>query len=111
MKDKKEVLAVRIPNGSCTICGHKQFVVSDISHNLYLTNRDGEIVDYNEYSRNIRGFCVNCHNVIKMRSTSYGYIPTNALSEFMEAYDKEKDIKERINYDNPMLLGGENNEN
>ena len=50
MKDKKEVLAVRIPNGSCPICGHKQFIVSDISHNLYLTNRDGEIVDYNEYS-------------------------------------------------------------
>lgn len=111
MQDKKEVLAVRIPNGSCPICGHKQFIVSDISHNLYLTNRDGEIVDYNEYRRNIRGFCVNCHNVIKMRSTPYGYIPTNALSEFMEAYDKEKDIKERINYDNPMLLGGENNEN
>ena len=111
MKDKKEVLAVRIPNGSCPICGHKQFVVSDISHNLYLTNRDGEIVDYNEYRRNIRGFCVNCHNVIKMRSTSYGYIPTNALSEFMEVYDKEKDIKERINYDNPMLLGGCKDEN
>lgn len=111
MQDKKEVLAVRIPNGSCPICGHKQFVVSDISHNLYLTNRDGEIVDYNEYRRNIRGFCVNCHNVIKMRPTSYGYVPTNALSEFMEEYDKEKDIKERINYDNPMLLGGCKDEN
>ena len=111
MKDKKEVLAVRIPNGSCPICGHKQFVVSDISHNLYLTKIDGEIVDYNEYSRNIRGFCVNCHNVIKMRSTSYGYIPTNALSEFMELYNKGDEIIDKLICDNPMLLGGANNEN
>ena len=45
-----------IPMGSCPKCQHKQFVVYDNQSMLFLTNRDGEIIDSKDVNgKKIRG--------------------------------------------------------
>ena len=45
-----------VPEGSCPRCGHKQFLVREFQSHLYLTNRDGEVID----AKDEGGFCVGC---------------------------------------------------
>lgn len=78
----KEMCRV-IPSGSCPSCGHKQFVVMESTINVFLTNRDGEIIDSKEVENSAIGACCNCKKEYNMIPTSYGFIPATPLRRFL----------------------------
>ena len=79
-------MVIKVPLGSCPKCGHKQFVVMESQLKKYLTNQDGEIVDYEETDYNAAGMCCNCGTVFKMIPTLEGFIPLTRLREIMFDY-------------------------
>ena len=78
-----KVMVDVLPNGCCPSCGHMKFVVSEIQHNIFLTNRDGEIIDSKEMSYNATGQCVNCGKVYDMEPTYNGFIPMTPLRKLL----------------------------
>lgn len=72
-----------IPLGSCPKCGHKQFIVSELQINEYLTNQDGEIIDSLEIDYDAEGICCNCNTKFKMYPTREGFIPLTRLREIL----------------------------
>jgi hypothetical protein len=98
-------MVIKVPLGACPKCAHKQFVVSELSMNEYLTNADGEIVDDIEIEYSAAGMCCNCGTVFKMYPTREGFIPLTRLREIMFNYSPhvefiKLDISENI--PNPM---------
>ncbi len=78
----KEMVKI-IPLGSCPICGHNQFVVVESETNLFLTNRDGEIIDSANYSYKCEGMCVNCKTRLEMLATPEKFIPLTPLRKLL----------------------------
>lgn len=78
----KEMVNI-IPLGACPKCGHKQFVVSEMQTNEYLTNQDGEIVDSLDIEYDAEGMCLNCNAIFKMYPTREGFIPLTRLREII----------------------------
>lgn len=100
----KEMVNI-IPLGSCPKCGHKQFVVSELQINQYLTNSDGEIIDSSETDYSAAGMCNNCGTVFEMYPTREGFIPLTKLRKIMFDYTPhvdtlDEDMIESIS--NPM---------
>lgn len=83
-------MCLRVPSGACPNCGHKQFVVFESDGNLYLTNRDGEIIDSNNVSHSAIGRCCRCGLVIDMITTRYGFIPATPLRKIFFDYDAQE---------------------
>lgn len=81
----KEMVSI-IPLGACPKCGHRQFVVSELQMNEYLTNPDGEIIDTLEVNYDAQGMCVNCGTEFRMYPTREGFIPMTRLREIMFNY-------------------------
>ena len=75
-----------IPLGACPKCGHKQFVVSELQINEYLTNPDGEIIDSLDVDYDAEGYCMNCGAQFKMYPTKEGFIPLTRLRKIMLDY-------------------------
>ena len=61
-----------VPKGSCPRCGHRQFIIKEIQSNLYLTGRDGEIIDSKEEKYVAVGKCTNCGKEYDMDSIYVG---------------------------------------
>ena len=98
----KEMINI-IPIGSCPKCGHKQFVVVESQQNIYLTDRDGEILDHRELYNHSVGKCVNCKSEYDMIPTRYGFIPATELRKILYKYTVHYIEEEPIKYiDNPM---------
>ena len=96
----KEMVSI-VPLGSCPKCGHKQFVISELQINEYLTNRDGEIIDSFEADYDARGICVNCSSEFKMYPTFEGFIPLTRLREIILDYTPHT---KAISYEEHKLL-------
>ena len=79
-------MVTKIPLGSCPKCGHKQFVVMESQLKKYLTNKDGEIIDFEETDYSAAGMCCNCNTVFKMMPTMEGFIPLTRLREILFDY-------------------------
>ena len=75
-----------VPLGSCPKCGHKQFIVIENQLKMYLTNQDGEIIDFNELDYRTSGKCCNCGSIFKMIPTLEGFIPSTRLREILFDY-------------------------
>lgn len=100
----KEMVNI-IPLGSCPKCGHKQFVVSELQINEYLTNQDGEIISSLDVDYNAAGMCCNCKSIFKMYPTRDGFIPLTRLREILFDYTPHMLIVEKEelnNIPNPM---------
>ena len=99
----KEMCTI-IPQGSCPICGHKQFIVHEIDTNIYLTDQDGAILDHKELSYKAIGICTNCKAQFEMMPTSIGFIPLTKLRKIIYEYSPSVYINETelINSTNPM---------
>ena len=84
-----------LPKGSCPKCGHRQFLVKEIQSNLYLTGRDGEIIDSKEEKYIAIGKCLNCGKEYEMAPTAYAFIPLTPLRKFLHEYSSPEliDIK------------------
>ena len=86
-----------IPFGSCPNCGHKQFIIYESTQNIYLTNRDGEVIDYKESYHNALGMCVKCKEVYNMIEIKNGFIPSTELRKILFDYTphsiKDDDVK------------------
>lgn len=92
-----------IPNGSCPYCGHKQFVVIESQLNIFLTNRDGEIIDNKELSYKARGKCCNCNREFEMMQTTYGFIPLSPLRKIIYNHTNHNESEEEYEViNNPM---------
>ena len=94
-----------VARGACPNCGNKQFVVHESTMNLYLTNRDGEIIDNKEIDYSAIGMCTRCNRKFPMMSTLYGFIPMTPLRKILFEYTPhniviEKDYDDTIS--NPM---------
>ena len=72
-----------IPRGSCPKCGHRQFIVKELISNLYLTNEDGEVIDYNEDMHYAKGICMNCHKEYEMFVGNNSFIPLTPLRKLL----------------------------
>ena len=75
-----------IPQGSCPKCQHKQFVVYDNQSTMYLTNRDGAIIDSKELDHISVGMCCNCGTTFEMFPTSEGFIPLTPMRKIVYDY-------------------------
>ena len=103
-------MCLRVSIGACPNCGHKQFLVFESDMNMYITNRDGEIIDSANAAHNAIGKCCRCGMVFDMITTRYGFIPATRLRKILFDYDaqergdiKIKDIIKEI--PNPMEVG------
>lgn len=100
----KEMVTI-IPLGACPKCGHRQFVVSEMQINEYLTNPDGEIIDSLDVEYDAEGYCINCNSTFKMYPTREGFIPLTRLREIMLGYTPHMQCIRTIELDdlaNPM---------
>lgn len=100
----KEMVNI-VPLGACPKCGHKQFVVSELQINEYLTNPDGEIIDSIDVEYDAEGMCLNCNSKFKMYSTREGFIPLTRLREILFDYTPHVlVIQDQVidNFSNPM---------
>ena len=83
-----------IPRGSCPKCGHSQFIVLESNSTIYLTDRDGSIIDSKDVDAMANGICCRCGSTYDMLPTSYGFIPMTALRKIIfvgnELYKKPK---------------------
>ena len=94
-----------IPLGSCPKCGHKQFVVSELQINEYLTNTNGEIIDSLDVEYDAEGMCLNCNATFKMYPTREGFIPLTRLRKILLDYTPHMQCVKTIELDdlaNPM---------
>lgn len=89
-----------LPLGSCPNCGHNQFVVAESETNLFLTNRDGEIVDSKNYSYTCEGMCCNCKVRFPMLATPERFIPMTPLRKLLYE-DSHNELEVEI-IKNPM---------
>lgn len=97
-----------VPLGSCPKCGHKQFVVMESQIKKYLTNQDGEVIDYEETDYNAAGMCCNCNAIFKMIPTLEGFVPLTRIREILYDYSPHAlnslPTYEVKNYFNPMEI-------
>ena len=99
-----ELMYKTLPKGSCPKCGHSEFVVSELVSSIYLTNRDGEIVDSAEDYYDCKGKCCNCGAEYDMFATAYSFIPATPLRKLLNDYKfLEPRIDGTIHFsENPM---------
>ena len=100
----KEMCTV-VPVGACPNCGHKQFVVSEITHTLFLTDRDGQVIDSKSESYNAMGYCNHCGKSFEMIPTTTGFIPATPLRKVLFQYTPHQitlDSEMFTEVDNPM---------
>ena len=89
-----------VPNGKCPVCGHGQFIVTEMIMNYFLTNRDNEVIDNQEAGYEAKGICCNCNNTFNMMPTAVGFIPMTKLRQiFFEYLPYETD-----NYPTPKYI-------
>lgn len=107
---KKEMFHI-LPQGACPNCAHKQFVVFESMQNIYLTNRDGEIIDSMEVENKAIGQCVKCGKIYKMIPTSIGFIPATRLRELLFNYGlyKIEEEEKTLPIPNPMEMNKNEN--
>lgn len=91
-------MVTNVPQGSCPSCGHKQFIVSEIQSNNYLTDRDGYIIDHNESMYSCVGMCLNCKKTFEMLALPHKFIPMTRLRKILY----ENEIIEEKFIENPM---------
>lgn len=104
-----KVMVDVVPNGSCPKCGHLQFIVSEIQHNAFLTNHDGDIIDSKELHYEAIGKCVNCGAVYDMEPTYKGFIPMTPLRKILYEHTPHyvpKEISITSDIENPMEAKG-----
>lgn len=101
----KEMCTI-IPAGSCPRCGHSQFVVYEASANIYLTNRDGEIIDHKEMTNKATGICCNCGKEFDMIIGHEKFIPATPLRKLLYEYSPHIEKINKFNIKNPMRLEG-----
>ena len=89
------VITRPIPKGSCPNCGHKQFIVKELSSTLYLTNRDGEVIDSQEDYDIAVGKCLSCGKEYDMYPAYNSFIPLTPLRKVL--YDFQPAILDRTN--------------
>lgn len=87
-----------IPAGACPNCGKGQFVVINKSMNVYLTNRNGEVIDCREYYDGYIGKCCTCGKEYPMMPTYNGFVPMTRLRQLVWDF-VQPDIPE---IENPM---------
>lgn len=102
----KEMIKI-IPKGACPNCASKQFIVSELQHNLFLTNKDGEIIDSSEICYNTEGICIKCGKKYEMIPTHEGFIPATKLRKILYDYTSHN-INDNENIipliENPMMI-------
>ena len=106
MNENKEMCRI-IPIGSCPSCGNKEFVVDEIAHDRYLTNKYGEIKDHAEVSYNALGICTKCSAIYPMIPNRDGFIPASRLRAIMYEYTPHNQVlpdylKDKNSNANPM---------
>lgn len=72
-----------VPIGACPVCGHNQFIVVESETNLFLTNRDGEVIDSHNYSYQCEGMCCNCKSKFEMLATTERFVPLTPLRKLL----------------------------
>lgn len=98
-------MCTRIPRGSCPNCYGRQFIVYESDQNLYLTDRDGDVLDSQELYYYATGMCCKCGKKYEMLPTTTGFIPLTKLRKILFDYSPHKTIEPvRLTIDNPMEM-------
>ena len=77
-----------LPKGSCPRCAHRQFIVKEFTGNIYLTGRDGEVIDSKESSYVAIGKCLNCNAEYEMYPGIDSFVPLTPLRKILLEYDR-----------------------
>ena len=56
--EKERMARITRDKGSCPVCGHKNFLISSIIHNVYLTDSFNNIIDTKELTEDVVGVCL-----------------------------------------------------
>ena len=96
----------KVPINACPKCGHKQFIVRDVSINTLATDREGKIHDLLSEEKTAVGLCLNCNAIFELYPAYDSYIPLTPIRKFLREYqpiylDKTNNI-DRTYIDNPM---------
>jgi hypothetical protein len=100
----KEMVRI-LPAGSCPICGHNQFIVAESELNVFLTDRDGYVIDSKEYGYNCEGVCCNCKNKFEMIASPERFIPLTPLRKLLYENTHHYELAQRegpVSIKNPM---------
>ena len=92
-----------LPKGCCPKCGHRRFIVKEILSNLYLTGRDGEIVDSKEEKYIAAGKCLNCGKEYDMAPGYNTFVPLTPIRKLLYEYSTPE-LVEAIPRDMGYLL-------
>ena len=99
-----------LPKGSCPKCGHRQFLVKEISSNLYLTGNDGEIINGREEKYIAVGKCLNCEKEYDMAPGYNCFVPLTPIRKFLYEYSTPELInpvpEDMKALPNPIQVGG-----
>ena len=78
-----------LPKNACPICGKaSKFIIRDLQSNIYLTNKDGDIIDSKEDFNIAVGMCLNCNTKFDMFPTNNSFIPLTPLRKLLPEYSK-----------------------
>ena len=73
------------PRG-CPYCGHKNFLVKQVTSTLFVTNCDGEICASKDELTIAVGKCLKCGNEFDCYPALDSFIPLTQISKFLLEY-------------------------
>lgn len=76
------------PHG-CPRCGHKNFLVKQITSNIYMTNHDGEVCDSKEEKCVTVAKCLECGKEFDAYPAFDSFIPLTPIRKFLIEYNTD----------------------
>ena len=73
------------PHG-CPRCGHKNFLVKQVTSTIYLTDRDGQICDSKDELCVTVGKCLECGKEFDLYQTFDSFIPLTSIRKHLAEY-------------------------
>lgn len=95
-------MCYKLPLSACPRCGSLRYAVIDMNASLYVTDGEGEILNYKELRNSTVGKCLNCGNEYVMINAYAKFVPMTYLRSILGGFGYiAKD--EICEIENPML--------
>lgn len=102
--EKERMARITRDKGSCPVCGHKNFLISSIIHNVYLTDSFNNIIDTKELTEDVVGVCLNCNSNINFIPTPTGFYAVGKIEKIVleNTIKNENKPDDYVELHNPM---------
>jgi hypothetical protein len=104
-------MVIKTNKGLCPKCRRNQWIVVESETTIYLTDRDGNIVDSKESARKLcSGKCTNCGAEYDMLSLHEKFVPIPPIIKSIGDYSllvEPDDFYDYAKIDNPMEKNNE----